>query len=74
MALAASLGQQIEARRPVTVEEYERIERTRNDSIAVPEFVPDLTLLGDLYERVYAGQRRLVLRQVSEYYRTYSWS
>ena len=74
VALAASLGQQIEARRPVTVEEYERIERTRNDSIAVPEFVPDLTLLGDLYERVYAGQRRLVLRQVSEYYRTYSWS
>lgn len=74
VARAADLGRQIEARRPVTVEEYERIERVRNDSIAVPEFEPDFSLLGDLYERFYRGQKKLVLRQVHEYYRTYAWS
>ena len=74
VARASDLAQQLDARRPVTVEEYERLERERNDSIAVPEYEPRWDIVGDWYERFYAGQRRLVLKQVSEYYRSYAWS
>ncbi len=74
VTLASDVARQLDARRPVTVAEYERLERERNGSIAVPEFTPTWDILGDHYDRAYAGQHRLVLKQVHEYYRTYDWS
>ena len=74
VTLASDVARQLDARRKVTVEEYERLERERNDSIAVPEYTPSWDILGDHFDRFYAGQRRLVLKQVHEYYRTYDWS
>ena len=37
-------------------------------------FTPTWDILGDHYAQAYAGRRRLVLKKVQEYYRTYDWS
>ncbi len=71
---ATDLARQLDARRRVSVSEYEALEIARDASIAVPEFVPDRGLLGDWYDRFYAGQGRLVLKGVHEYYREYAFS
>jgi len=71
---ATDLARQLDARRRVSVSEYEALEIARDASIAVPEFVPDRELLGDWYDRFYAGQGRLVLKGVHEYYREYAFS
>lgn len=74
VSLRSDLERQIEARRPVTVAEYEALEHARNDSIAVPEYSPDRAILDNWYDQFYARQRRLVLAGVHEYYRSYEWS
>ncbi len=61
-------------RRRVGVEEYEEIERLRDTYIDSPSYVPDFSMLDGFYEKVYAGKRRLVLRAVENFYRTYEWS
>jgi len=75
-AIAAKVGlqAQLDARRPLTVEEYETVERERDASVGVAEFTPTWDILGDWYERFYRGKKLLVLRGVSEYYREYAWS
>lgn len=72
--LASELEAQLDARRKVSVPEYERIERERNDSIGVEEYEPTWDMLPGHYESAYAGRKKLVLRKISEYYRTYDWS
>lgn len=70
----SDLARQLDARRPVTVEEYEHLERERNESIAVPEYTPDRSILDGWYDRFYAGRGLLVLERIHEYYRTYAFS
>jgi hydroxymethylglutaryl-CoA synthase len=70
----SSVLAQLDARRMVTVPEYERLEHERNDSIGVPEYEPTRDIVPGHYEKAYQGQRKLVLRRISEYYRTYEWS
>lgn len=71
---ATRLPQQLDARRPVSVVEYEALERARDASIAVPEFTPDFAILNGWYDQFYAGQHLLVLKGVHEYYREYAFS
>lgn len=71
---ATAIARQLDARRPVTVAEYEALEIARDASIAVPEFSPPWDLFGDWYDRFYAGKHLLVLKGVHEYYREYAFS
>ena len=75
-AIAAGVGlqAQLDARRPLTVDEYETVEKERDAHVGVAHFEPTWDILGDWYERFYRGQKRLVLRGIADYYREYDWS
>ncbi|OHD27684.1 MAG: hypothetical protein A2V99_17430 [Spirochaetes bacterium RBG_16_67_19] len=68
------IDQALDARREVSVEEYEGIEKAREATIEKPDFTPDFSVPGGWYEQNYRGRRRLVLREVKDFYRTYEWS
>ena len=74
MAAAAQRQAGPDAREPVSVAEYEAIERTRTGFIDQSDYVVDKSGLHDLYARVYAGKGRLVLDGVREYQRDYRLS
>ena len=74
VAEAAGLQALCDARRPISVAEYEAIERARDEGTAARDFVPRRGCAGDWYEELYAGKRRLVLQKVDGYYRHYEWS
>lgn len=74
IARAVKLGEQLDARRPLTVEEYEAVEHERDLSVGVPEFTPKLDRFPGFYESHYAGKRLLTLRGIHEYYREYDFS
>ncbi len=71
---AAALQAGLDARLPLTVAEYEAIERTRTEQIDRSDFAVDTAGIGGLYDRVYAGQGRLVLDGVTDYQRNYRLS
>ena len=75
-AIAAKVGlqAQLDVRRPLSVAEYEIVERERDAHVGVSEFTPTWDILGDWYEQFYRGRKWLVLRGISEYYREYDWS
>ncbi len=65
---------QLDARRRVTIAEYEAIERQRTAWVEsgdydVPRDTPD-----GWYDRFYRGRRLLVFTGMAEYYRQYAWS
>ncbi len=65
---------QFDNRREVSVDEYEKIEKMRNEYVEKADFKPDFSVLGDHYEDHYEGKGLLVLKEVKDYYRTYEWS
>jgi 3-hydroxy-3-methylglutaryl CoA synthase len=75
-AIVASieLQAQLDARRELSVAEYEAVERERDAHVGVSHFAPTWDILGDWYERFYRGHGRLVLRGIADYYREYDWS
>jgi 3-hydroxy-3-methylglutaryl CoA synthase len=75
-AIAAKVGlqAQLDARRQLSVAEYEIVEHERDAHVGVSHFIPSWNILGDWYERFYRGRRLLVLRGISDYYREYDWS
>jgi hydroxymethylglutaryl-CoA synthase len=70
MNIDASLDERIE----VTVDEYEKIEKKREEYIENSNFVPDFSLPKGLFENTYEGNKKLVLKEVKNFYRTYEWS
>lgn len=64
----------LDGRKEVSVDEYEMLERVREGAIERPDFIPDFDVLGGWYNEFYAGNRRLVLKKVENFYRTYEWS
>jgi 3-hydroxy-3-methylglutaryl CoA synthase len=71
---AAGLPTLLDARRQVTVAEYEAVENARTQVIDSGDYTTDRALLGDWYERYYAGKGLLVFDGMSEHYRRYGWS
>lgn len=71
---AAGLPALLDARRRVTVAEYESVERARTAAVGLGDYTTDVGLLGDWYERAYAGRGLLVFDGMREYYRAYRWS
>jgi 3-hydroxy-3-methylglutaryl CoA synthase len=74
VAAAVELQAQLDARRTLSVAEYETVERERDAHVGVSHFTPTWDILGDWYERFYRGKKRLVLRGIADYYREYDWS
>jgi hydroxymethylglutaryl-CoA synthase len=70
----ANLGALLDARRMLTVDEYEMVERIRDAHVGVERFEPDLTILNDWYNQYYRDRHLLVLRGIADYYRDYGWS
>jgi len=68
------IDKNLDARRAVSVAEYENIEKMREEAIEQPCFDPDFSLPEGWYDTYYRGRKRLVLRQVKDFYRTYEWS
>ncbi len=64
----------LDARREVDVAEYEEIERQREARIEAETYTPDLSVPTGWYDKHYLGKKKLVLRQVKDFYRKYEWS
>ena len=74
VAAEAALQDLIDARRPLTVDEYEWAERDRDAGIMAQDHVPDRDGGAAWYDAGYAGRGRLVLNAVRNYQRDYGWS
>ncbi|HVO37591.1 MAG TPA: hydroxymethylglutaryl-CoA synthase [Spirochaetia bacterium] len=71
---AMGLDAALDARREVSVEEYECIEKLREGAIETADFTPDISLPSGWFDAFYRGKKRLVLRGVKDFYRTYEWA
>jgi hydroxymethylglutaryl-CoA synthase len=74
LVAAARVQDQLDARRELSIEEYEAVEKERFANIDNGDFRPETDGWGDLYRTHYAGQGRLVLKEIKDHYRTYDWS
>jgi len=68
------IGAHLDDRIEVSVELYEKIEQERESYIELPTFSPTPDAVPGLFETSYDGKKRLVLRNVENYYRSYEWS
>jgi len=71
---AADLSRLVEMRQPVSVSEYETLERQRFDLIDRGTYEIPLDGHGDLFAGRYAGNRHLILRGNKDHFRQYDWS
>ncbi len=71
---AMKIDAALDSRREVTVAEYEQIEKTRETAIEARDFTPDFSIPKGWYDAHYKGKKRLVLRGVKDFARTYEWS
>ena len=65
---------QLDKRKKVTPEEYEKIEKMRLELTEKKNFVTDLSVLGNWYDQFYRGKGYLYLKEVKEFQRIYEWS
>jgi hydroxymethylglutaryl-CoA synthase len=68
------LGELLDARYSLTVEEYEAVEGERSGYIDLGDYEPQLGTLDGWYERHYRGRNLLVFRGMKDHYRLYGWS
>jgi hydroxymethylglutaryl-CoA synthase len=73
-ATAAGLPDLLDARRRLSVSEYETWERERDAAIGVPDYEPNFRSADGWFRQAYQGHGRLILRRVAGYYRFYEWS
>ncbi len=71
---AIDIGQLVDARYQLTVEQYEAVERERTGYIDQATYQPPTEGLDELYQRRYAGAGRLVLKGLDGHFRRYDWS
>jgi hydroxymethylglutaryl-CoA synthase len=72
--LGMGIDAAFDARRKVSVPEYEQIENLREEYIEKENFVPDFSVADNWYSKHYEGKGLLVLKEVKDYYRRYEWS
>lgn len=72
-AREAGLSALLDAHCPISVDEYELAEKTKDSIIGAKDFVPARGGFGGLFETHYLGKHRLVLESVRDYYRSYLW-
>jgi 3-hydroxy-3-methylglutaryl CoA synthase len=69
----ADLQGLLDDRHPVTVEQYEALERGRTELIDQGTYTVDTSGFDDLFQRRYTGQKRLMLKGNADHYREYGW-
>ena len=74
LVAGARVRELLDARRPMTVEEYERTEMERFENIDNGNFTPDTEGNSGLFESHYRGKGLLTLKGIKEHYREYDWS
>ncbi len=74
VAREAGLAVLLDARYPMSVADYDRIEAERDAAIMAEDYMPDRDHCNGWYERRYRGHRLLVLEAIECYYRHYRWS
>lgn len=74
VAREANLPALLDARRVLSVSEYEEVERARTRAIDRGDYRTSFEGFDDWYERAYRGAGRLVFRGPREYFREYAWS
>jgi 3-hydroxy-3-methylglutaryl CoA synthase len=72
--MEAGLHGLLDARRKVSVGEYEAIENARSAAIDKGDYWNDLDALGDWYDLYYKDKGLLTFKGMKEYYRQYAWS
>ncbi|MBW2455397.1 MAG: hydroxymethylglutaryl-CoA synthase family protein [Deltaproteobacteria bacterium] len=68
------LQQAMDARRDLTVPEYETLEKERTSYVDVATYEPKLDAVAGLYDSHYKGQDKLVLEGLKGHFRHYRWS
>lgn len=71
---ALAIARHLEERLPVSVQQYEEFERTRQQVIDARDYEPPRNGSDKAYASRYAGAGLLVLKQVQNYRREYGWS
>ncbi|MCC7055641.1 MAG: hydroxymethylglutaryl-CoA synthase family protein [Gemmatimonadaceae bacterium] len=74
VAQALHIDAALDARRALSIAEYEACELALHGAMHKPAHVPVRAVLPGLYETHYAGTGRLVLRGIRDYVREYAWS
>jgi hydroxymethylglutaryl-CoA synthase len=70
----ARIPAQLDARRRLTVAEYEACERATFAATCARDFTPPADIVPGLYASHYDGQGKLVFRGTRDHYREYAWS
>lgn len=70
----ARIAEQLDARRRLTLCEYEACERELHGAIGAPNHTPAAHLVRGLYEEHYEGRQRLVFAGTRDHFRGYIWS
>ncbi len=73
-ARAAGLQELLDARYPLSVREYEDVERERTCWIDQGDYEPSHGGFAGFYDKAYRGKGKLVFKGMSEYNRYYDWS
>jgi hydroxymethylglutaryl-CoA synthase len=73
-AKPAELQQLLDARRRLSIGEYETVEVARDTAIDQGNYGIDLNMLGDWYDSYYKGKGLLIFSGMQDYYRQYAWS
>jgi len=69
------IGERLEARYKLNIEEYERLLMLNKEWIfGIKDKEADISGYSDIYERCFEGQGLLVLKQIKDYHREYKWS
>ena len=74
IAHRCELEKQLQARKKLTVAEYELAENIRDELVDQGDFSVPKTGFESWYEQFYAGQNKLVLSGATDYVREYAWS
>jgi len=74
LASGNGIGAKLDARRRLTVREYEAVEQRRTDLIDEGNYETVDGSLDGWYDRHYKGRGYLVYRGMQDYYRQYDWS
>jgi hydroxymethylglutaryl-CoA synthase len=70
----ARVGEKLDGRRALTLEEYEACERAVLSATSARDYAPPADVLPSLYDSHYAGRHKLVFRGTRDYFREYAWS
>ena len=71
---AARIGEQLDARRRLTLREYEACERELCAATGASNHTPTAQLVRGLYKEHYEGRHRLVFTGTRDHFRGYAWS